>query len=232
MIYLFCINKVETSCNIWGLHEWLLRNERAQTRRPSLTSSWTSSSLPHSNLTPAHVLRLTPMTQHGHLHKASLQLMWFPFHPENTPASFSITDLFIHCFGFLKCSWPKHLDGSFLPFSSFLAQINHLRSFLWAHFLKQLYPNSVFLCLFSLFIFKVNSYLIYCFIIFEPVLLITVYDLGEETKMFILSTAILPTLREDDKIDILCFVCSEKCILFLISHCSFWFSFPNINFPH
>lgn len=168
----------KSACSIWELSEWIMRNEMAKIRRPRSNLILNIITC-HSYLTPAHTLRLTPMTQRGHLYKESLQLTWSPFSAVNTPVFSPIAVLFIRYSWFLKCSLPKHLYWSFLPFFSFLAQINHPRSFPWARFLKHLYPNSVFLHLFSLFIFQHNSYLIYSFVIFEPVFLITVYDLWE-----------------------------------------------------
>ena len=62
--------------------------------------------------------------------KQSFQLMWSPFSAVNTPIFPIIVQ---HYSGFLKCSLPKCLYWSFLPFPSFLAQINHPRSFTEAH---------------------------------------------------------------------------------------------------
>lgn len=82
---------------------------------------------PHSNVTHAqeHALALVHITQGGHSCKARVQLMWSPFSSVNTLISFPMIVFFIHYSGFLECSLTKQLCGSFILFSSFLAQINH-----------------------------------------------------------------------------------------------------------
>lgn len=120
------------------------------------------------------------------------------------------------------------LYGSLFLCLYFSAQINQ-SSFSWACFLKSIYPNPVILHLFSLFIFKHNTYLIYSFIIFELVPLIPVYDLWGYRKypsyplLYLLHNVIKETL---------CFLYLEDCIFLLVSHWPFWFSFPIVNWPH
>lgn len=104
-------------------------------------------------------------------------VMSFQFH--KYLVLFLIIVLFTLYSGFLECSLPKHLCGSFLLFSFFLAQINHQKSFPWAQFQKQIYPipltlSPLLVCLQTWILFDL------LFIIFKPVLLITVRSLTEK----------------------------------------------------
>lgn len=142
-----------------------------------LTWSWTPSPpSPHpSNLihTQAHT---GDPAQSLLQSKSSFNVISFQFH--KYPFSFLIIVLFILYSGFLECSLPKHLCGSFLLFSFFLAKTNHQRSFPWAHFLKQIYAIPLIFSFLSLFIFKQDSYLIYCllFLTGTPLLQFMIFE--------------------------------------------------------
>lgn len=94
------------------------------------------------------------------------------------PVSFLITVLFIFCSEFLESSLPKHLCGSLLLFSFFLAQTNQ-QSFPWACFGKHIYPIPLILCLLSLFIFKQDTYLTSCLLFLTCIPHYSVWSLRE-----------------------------------------------------
>lgn len=125
-----------------------------------LTWSWILS--PHP--IPAwykHRHTLTRMTQYGHLYKASVQLMWLPFSSINTPISFPL-------FWIPRIFLLKHLYGSFLLF--FLSSKKSWEQLSLRTLSKANIPNC-YSSPHSLLIFKCNTFLIYCFIIFKLVLL-------------------------------------------------------------
>lgn len=169
------------------------------------------------------------MTWCSDVYKASVELLWSPFSSINTPISFPITTLFMHYPGFPGCFLPKHLYGPLLLFFSFLAQVNHQRSFPGAQFLRQVSQPLLFSI--SSPGLSSNITLIWFIVLLFLSLHYSVWSLRGD-KMSVLLTAIFPIHGEYDKIGILCFVCSEECIFLLISHCSLWVSRPNINFPH
>lgn len=146
-------------------------NEMATVRRLRSDLSWTSSpAIPTWHL--HNTVRRNTVTQHGHMDKAkslvnvvSFQYCKYLYFSHYSPTLFWISRmLFTQTFILVL-----------LAFSSFLAQINH------PSFTEALKATLLKFCLslFSLFIFKYNSYSIYCFIIFEPIFLITVYSLWE-----------------------------------------------------
>lgn len=120
---------------------------------------------------------------------------------------------------FTHLYWP-------LLFFSFLAQINHQRSFPRAHFLRQVSQPLLFST--SSPGLSSNITLIWFIVLLFLSLHYSIWSLRDKTS--VLLTAIFPIHGEYDKIGILCFVCWEEWIFF--SHISLWISLPNINFPH
>lgn len=147
----------------------------------------------------------------SNVYKASVQLLWSPFSSINTPISFPITVLFMHYPGFSECFLAKHLYGSLLLFFSFLAQINHRRSFPGAHFLRQISQT----LLFSISSPGLSSNItrIWFIVLLFLSLPDSVWSL-RGNKMSVLLTVIFPIHREYDKIGTLCFVCSEECTFY------------------